>query len=207
MQQINWHIVGGLRLNTSRSRSLVKLVAAIAIALGSVPMAQAEVLDLTSASIAELNQAYATGKLTSEKVVSAYLKRIEAYDKHGPTINAVITLNPNALKAARALDAERKKGKVRGPLHGVPVVLKDNFDTFDLPTTGGSQLLEGSIPPDDAFVVKRLRDAGAIIIAKVNMSEWAGGAGGLRHHRSAARQERRCAEWFQLSRRSNSQSS
>lgn len=156
---------------------MVKLVAAIAFALGTATMVQAEVLDLTSASIADLNQAYATGKLTSEKVVSAYLKRIQAYDKQGPTINAVITLNPNALKTARALDAERKKGKVRGPLHGVPVVLKDNFDTFDLPTTGGSQLLEGSIPPDDASVVKRLRDAGAIILAKVNMSEWAGGAG------------------------------
>jgi amidase len=153
------------------------LFAAIAIALGSTLPAQAEVLEIDSASIADLNQAYATGKLTSAKVVSAYLKRIEAYDKRGPTINAVITLNPKALDTAKALDAERKQGKVRGPLHGIPVVLKDNFDTFDLPTTAGSQLLEGSIPPDDAFVVKRLRDAGAIILAKVNMSEWAGGAG------------------------------
>lgn len=164
-------------MNISRSRPAVTLFAAIAIALGSSLPAQAEVLDISSASIAELNQAYATGTLTSEKVVAAYLKRIEAYDKRGPTINAVITLNPKALATAKALDAERKKGKVRGPLHGIPVVLKDNFDTFDLPTTAGSQLLEGSIPPDDAFVVKRLRDAGAIIVAKVNMSEWAGGAG------------------------------
>ncbi|HEY5760624.1 MAG TPA: amidase family protein [Steroidobacter sp.] len=164
-------------MNISRSRSAVNLVAAVTIALGNVAPAYAESLDIDSASIADLNHAYATGKLTSEKVVAAYLKRIEAYDKHGPTINAVITLNPNALKTAKALDAERKKGKVRGPLHGIPIVLKDNFDTFDLPTTAGSQLLEGSIPPDDAFVVKRLRDAGAIILAKVNMSEWAGGAG------------------------------
>lgn len=164
-------------MNISRSRPAVTLFAAIAIALGSALPAQAEVLDISSASIAELNQAYASGKLTSEKVVAAYLKRIEAYDKRGPTINAVITLNPKALATAKALDAERKKGKVRGPLHGIPVVLKDNFDTFDMPTTAGSQLLEGSIPPDDAFVVKRLRDAGAIILAKVNMSEWAGGAG------------------------------
>jgi amidase len=153
------------------------LFAAVAIALGSALPVRAEVLDIGSATIADLNQAYATGKLTSEKVVAAYLKRIEAYDKRGPTINAVITLNPKALQTARALDAERKKGKIRGPLHGIPVVLKDNFDTFDMPTTAGSQLLEGSIPPDDAFVVKRLRDAGAIILAKVNMSEWAGGAG------------------------------
>jgi amidase len=177
LKQISRHIIGGLRLNISRSRPAVTLFAAIAIALGSALPAQAEVLDISSASIAELNQAYASGKLTSEKVVAAYLKRIEAYDKRGPNINAVITLNPKALATAKALDAERKKGKVRGPLHGIPVVLKDNFDTFDLPTTGGSQLLEGSIPPDDAFVVKRLRDAGAIILAKVNMSEWAGGAG------------------------------
>jgi len=171
------HIIGGPRLNISRSRSAVNLFVAVAIALGSALPSQAEVLDISSASIADLNQAYATGKLTSEKVVAAYLKRIEAYDKRGPTINAVITLNPKALQTAKALDAERKKGKVRGPLHGIPVVLKDNFDTFDMPTTAGSQLLEGSIPPDDAFVVKRLRDAGAIILAKVNMSEWAGGAG------------------------------
>ncbi len=164
-------------MNISRSRSAVNLFVAVAIALGSALPTQAEVLDISSASIADLSQAYATGKLTSEKVVAAYLKRIEAYDKRGPTINAVITLNPKALQTARALDAERKKGKVRGPLHGIPVVLKDNFDTFDMPTTAGSQLLEGSIPPDDAFVVKRLRDAGAIILAKVNMSEWAGGAG------------------------------
>jgi amidase len=174
---INLAHLGGSRLNTSRSRSTVKLVAALAIALGTASLAHAEVLDIDTASIADLEQAFATGKLSSEQVVKAYLKRIEAYDKHGPNINAVITLNPNALKTARALDAERKKGKVRGPLHGIPVVLKDNYDTFDMQTTAGSQLLEGSIPPDDAFVVQRLRDAGAIILAKVNMSEWAGGAG------------------------------
>jgi amidase len=81
------------------------------------------------------------------------------------------------LVEARALDAERKAGKVRGPLHGIPIVLKDNFNTFDMPTTAGSQLLEGSIPPADGFLSKKLRDAGAIIIAKVNLSEFAGGGG------------------------------
>jgi amidase len=155
---------------------IAKLLAAVALALGTAAVAQAETLDLDTASIADLEKAYAKG-LTSAKVVSAYLKRIEAYDKKGPMINAVITLNPKALATAKQLDAERKKGKVRGPLHGIPVVLKDNYDTFDLQTTGGSQLLEGSIPPDDAYVVKKLRDAGAIVVAKVNMSEWAGGAG------------------------------
>ena len=87
----------------------------------------------------------------------------------------MITLNPKALETARALDAERKAKGRRSPLHGIPIVLKDNYDTFDLPTTGGSMLLEGSIPPDDAFVVKKLRAAGAIILAKVNLSEFASG--------------------------------
>jgi amidase len=138
--------------------------------------AGAATINIETATIADIDKAFAGG-LTSEALVSAYLKRIEAYDKKGPRINAVITLNPRALAAAKALDAERKAGKVRGPLHGIPVILKDNYDTFDLPTTGGSQLLEGSMPPDDAFVVKKLRDAGVVIVAKVNLSEWAGGGG------------------------------
>jgi len=153
-----------------------KVGAVIACAVGFASLAHAGTLNIGTASIAELADAYEKG-LTSEQVVSAYLKRIEAYDKQGPKINAIITLNPRALDTAKALDAERKSGKVRGPLHGIPVVLKDNFDTMDMATTGGSQLLEGSIPPNDAFVVRKLRDAGAIILAKVNMSEWAGGAG------------------------------
>ena len=121
------------------ARSVLTLTA---LAFGAV--AYAGSLNIESATIAELNAALATGKLTSEKLVGAYLARIEAYDKQGPTINAVITLNPKRSDEAKALDAERKAGKVRGPLHGIPIVLKDNFDTFDMPTTAGSQLLEGS---------------------------------------------------------------
>jgi amidase len=136
-------------------------------------------LDITTATIADLQSAMSQGTLTAEKLTKLYLARISAYDKQGPTINAVITLNPKALETARALDAERKVGKIRGPLHGIPIVLKDNIDTFDLPTTAGSQLLAGSIPPDDAFITKKLRDAGAIIIAKVNLSEWAGSGGSV----------------------------
>lgn len=134
-------------------------------------------LDLTSATIADVNAAFAKGTLTSEKLVEFYLARIAAYDKQGPTINAVITLNPNALAEARKLDAERKAKGPRSLVHGIPVLLKDNYDTYDLPTTGGSQLLKGSIPPDDAFTVKKLRDAGAIILAKLNLSEFASGGG------------------------------
>ncbi|ATC64767.1 glutamyl-tRNA amidotransferase [Nibricoccus aquaticus] len=142
----------------------------------TLPALQAAQLDIKTATIADIQAAYSAG-LTSEKLLGAYLARIEAFDKKGPEINAVITLHPQALVQARALDAERKAGKVRGPLHGIPVLLKDNVDTFDVPTTGGSQLLEGSLPPDDAFITKKLRDAGVIILAKVNLSEWAGSGG------------------------------
>jgi len=151
------------------------------LALGlvlSIGLRAAE-LTIETATIADLQAAFAKGTLTSEKLTSLYLARVAAYDKQGPAINAFITLNAKALDQAKALDAERKAGKIRGPLHGIPIVLKDNFDTFDLPTTGGSQLLEGSIPPDDAYVVKKLRDAGAIILAKANLSEWAGGGGSV----------------------------
>jgi len=137
---------------------------------------QAATLDLTTATIADLQAAFREG-LTAEKVTAAYLARIAAFDQQGPQVNSVITLNPRAIEEARALDAERKAGKIRGPLHGIAVVLKDNIDTDDLPTTGGSQLLEGSLPPDDAFITRKLRDAGAIIVAKVNLSEWAGSGG------------------------------
>lgn len=158
-----------------RSRSLLSVAWVLCI-LGLTTI-RASALDLTSATVAEINAEFAKGTLTSEKLTEFYLARIAAYDKQGPTINAVIMLNPKALDLARTLDAERKAGKIRGPLHGIPVVLKDNYDTFDLPTTGGSQLLKGSIPPDDAFVVKKLRDAGAIILAKLNLSEFASGGG------------------------------
>jgi amidase len=144
-----------------------------ALALAAAPLGAAP-LDITTATIADIQSAMAKGTLTSEKLTTAYLARVSAFDQQGPAINAVITLNPKALAEAKALDAERKAGKVRGPLHGVPIVLKDNFNTFDLPTSAGSQMLEGSIPPKDATVVKKLRDAGVVIIAKVNLSEFAG---------------------------------
>lgn len=137
--------------------------------------ASAKTIDLDSATIADLNAAFKAGTLTAEKLVQLYMARIQAYDNEGPALNAVITINPKALEIARELDAERKAKGPRSPLHGIPVVLKDNFDTVDMATTGGSVLLEGSIPPDDAFVVKKLRAAGAIILAKVNMSEFASG--------------------------------
>lgn len=149
------------------------------LAFGFSPFARAVELPLQNATIADLQRAFEKGTLTAERLTEIYLARITAYDQQGPAINTVITLNHRALEQARALDAERKAGKVRGPLHGVPLVLKDNFDTFDLPTSAGSQLLEGSMAPDDAYVVKKLRDAGCIILAKVNLHEFAGGGGSV----------------------------
>src|SRR5262245_12461804 len=151
-------------------------VIAVVTAAASIAVRAAKTIDLDAATIADLNAAFKAGTLTSEKLVQMSLARIQAYDRQGPSLHAVITINPKALDTARALDAERRTKGARSPLHGIPIVLKDNFDTADLPTTGGSLLLEGWIPPDDAFVVKKLRAAGAIIVAKVNMSEFASGA-------------------------------
>lgn len=161
-----------LILRRLRLLPTVALVAAVTLA---APAIQGAPVDLTQASIADLEKAMDKGSLTSEKLTKLYLARIKAYDKKGPAINAVIMLNPHALETARALDSERKAKGPRGPLHGIPVLLKDNFNTADLPTTAGSFMLKGSIPPEDAFLVKKLRDAGAIILAKVNLSEFASG--------------------------------
>jgi amidase len=135
----------------------------------------ADTFDLTSATVADINAAIDAGALTSEKLVELSLARIAAYDERGPSLNAVMLLNPAAIERARELDEERLSKGRRSPLHGIPVVLKDNIDTSDMPTTGGSFMLKGSMPPDDAFLVQQLRAAGAIILAKLNMSEFASG--------------------------------
>ena len=150
-------------------------VLALALCICVAHPVAAQPIDLDTATIADLNAAFTRGTLTAERLVRLYLARIDAYDRKGPDLRAVIALNPKARDIARALDAERKSKGPRSPLHGIPIVLKDNFDTADMPTTGGSVLLEGSLPPDDAFVVKKLREAGAIILAKVNLSEFASG--------------------------------
>ena len=137
--------------------------------------AAAESFELTTATIADINKAFDSGALNSEQLVQLSLARIAAYDESGPQLNAVMLLNPAAIETARALDAERREKGRRSPLHGIPVVLKDNFDTADMPTTAGSFMLKGSVPPDDAFLVRQLRAAGAVILAKLNMSEFASG--------------------------------
>ncbi len=159
-------------------RPLRPLLASCGLALVALSQPlRAAVLDLETATVLDLQKAY-DGGLTSERVVEAYLKRISAYDQAGPKLNSILTLNPKAIEIARALDAERKATGPRSPLHGVPIVVKDNYDTFDLATTGGAIALKGLVPPRDAFTVKRLRDAGAIILAKTNLDEFARGATG-----------------------------
>lgn len=133
--------------------------------------------DLNAATIPDIQAAVDAGALTSEGLVQMYLNRIAMYDDHGPSLNAIITMNPKALETARELDAERIEKGRRSPLHGIPVLLKDNYNTFDMPTTGGSVTLAGSVPSKDAFTVKRLRDMGAIILGKANLSEYATPAG------------------------------
>ncbi|WP_460906154.1 amidase family protein [Spirosoma areae] len=129
---------------------------------------------LREATIDQLHTAMQTGKLTAVQLVQLYLDRIEAYDKQGPYLNAIILVNPKALTEARRLDSLYKAtGKLVGPLHGIPVIVKDNYDTYDMPTTNGTLAMKNSIPPDDAFVVRKIREAGAIIIVKSNLAEFA----------------------------------
>ena len=125
-------------------------------------------------SLTELQSKLSSGELTSAQLVESYLEQIDLIDRAGPTLNAIIEINPQAKEIAAGLDRERAAGRLRGPLHGIPIVLKDNIETADqLTTTAGSLALEGHIAAQDAFLVQRLRAAGALILAKANLSEWA----------------------------------
>ena len=130
--------------------------------------------ELNEITISELQDKMAKGEYSSEKITQLYLERIAAIDKKGPELNAVIELNPDALAIAKSMDEERKAGKIRGPLHGIPILIKDNIDTADkMMTTAGSLALAGHIATTDAFIVKKLRKAGAVLLGKTNLSEWA----------------------------------
>jgi Asp-tRNA(Asn)/Glu-tRNA(Gln) amidotransferase A subunit family amidase len=135
----------------------------------------AAAFDVQEKTIAELQAALTSGAVTSRSLVLAYLGRIRAYDLAGPRLNAMIAMNPKVLEAADALDRERAARGARGPLHGIPIVIKDNFETIDMPTTGGTVALTGFMSGRDAFQVRRLRDAGAIVIGKTNLHELAAG--------------------------------
>jgi amidase len=154
------------------SASLTLSLCAPVLAASPAP----RVFKLEETTVADIDAALASGELTSEKLVRLYLDRIAAYDDSGPKLNAVLTINPKALEEAAKLDRERATRGPRGPLHGIPVLLKDNIDTFDMPTSNGSAILKNSVPPSDAYIAKALREAGAIILGKTAMGEFAGGS-------------------------------
>jgi Asp-tRNA(Asn)/Glu-tRNA(Gln) amidotransferase A subunit family amidase len=147
--------------------------------------AAAAAFDVTEKSIGELQSAMTAGQVSSVDLVHAYLERIAAFDQQGPALNAVLYLNPNAVQVASELDGERAAGRTRGPLHGIPVLLKDNYDTSDMPTTGASLVLRDARPTYDAFQVRKLREAGAVLLGKLNLHEL---ALGLTTHSSLAGQ-------------------
>ena len=171
------------------SSALLAGAAASAGATGAVvqdkagPMTNVPPFELEEISIARLGAGMVSGKYTSRGLVEMYVNRIEALDRKGPTLRAVLEINPDAIKIADELDAERKATGPRGPLHGVPILLKDNIDTADRMTaTAGSLALEGTFAPHDSFLARRLRQAGAVLLGKANMSEWAN----FRGHRSCS---------------------
>jgi len=138
------------------------------------PAWQPQPFELEEATIAQLQAWMREGRYTARAITELYIRRIEELDRQGPALRHVLEINPDALEIADRLDAERRAGRVRGPLHGIPVLLKDNIDTHDrMTTTAGSLALEGSIPPRDSHVAARLREAGAILLGKASLSEWA----------------------------------
>lgn len=138
------------------------------------PAIQADSADYREYDIQTLQALMQSGELSSKQLVQYYLQRIDAIDRHGPKLNSIIEINPQAIEIAAALDAERQRTGPRGPMHGIPVLLKANIDTADMmETTAGSLALKGHHPPADAFVVTQLRKAGAVILGKTNLSEWA----------------------------------
>jgi len=137
--------------------------------------AQSRGFDAFELSIPELQVAMERGETTSQELVRQYLERIDAFDGRGPRLNAMIYLNPHAIEEAEALDREREATGGRGPLHGIPIVLKDNYDTYDMPTTASLVALTGFVPPDDGYQVRKLREAGVVFIGKTNMHELARG--------------------------------
>lgn len=162
-------------MKLSTAASFVALTAFSASSVNAQTPLASPAFEVHEATIAQLQTAMESGRTTSLQLVDAYLARIAAFDARGPALNSMIRINRQARADAGRMDAERRGGKVRGPMHGVPIILKDNFNTSNMPTSGGSLALAGHQTADDAFIVKRLRDAGAIILGKSNMHELAAG--------------------------------
>jgi amidase len=155
-------------------RALMKRAAVFASCfVCCLALASAQQFQIDEATIGSIHAAFQGGQLTCHALVQQYLDRIAAYDKRGPAVNALITINPNALRVADELDLAFRGRGLTGPLHCIPFIVKDNFNTADLPTSAGSLALADSRPPSDAFEVRRIREAGAIVVAKANMSEFA----------------------------------
>lgn len=141
--------------------------------VGAQPTPAPPPFDVVEASIADIQAALRAGRITCRGLVERYLRRIEAYDKNGPAVNAIVLVNPRALAEADALDARAKSGEAPGPLHCIPTIVKDNFETAGLQSSNGSLTFEGYVPASDAFQVARIKAAGAIVLAKSNLAEWA----------------------------------
>jgi amidase len=166
--------LGRVRIGTAAA--VIGLGAAAGVFAGfQVTQAEPKKFELVEATIEDVHAEYKAGRLTARALVRAYLDRIEAYDKNGPKLNTVISVNPKALEEADALDAAYKKSGPVGPLHGIPVVLKDQMDVAGIPTTLGSLVFKDVVPTRDAFVTDKLKKAGAIVIAKVTLGEMGGG--------------------------------
>jgi amidase len=152
----------------------VAIPATLAAELQDAAAQEVKAFELNEVTVAELQDGMKSGKFTAHSIAQKYLERIEAIDKHGPALNSVIELNPDALAIAESMDAERKAKGPRGPMHGIPVLIKDNIGTADrMMTTAGSLALLGFTPERDAAVTRRLRESGAVILGKTNLSEWA----------------------------------
>jgi amidase len=153
------------------------LLVATCVTVSAAAAAQApsppRAFDVTETTIADVHAAMRAATLSCRELVSAYLARIDAYDRNGPALNSIIVVNPAALSVADSLDRRARSGAPMGPLHCIPMIVKDNFETTDLPTTAGSLSLQGMVPRQDAFMVQRIREAGAIVLAKSNMAEFA----------------------------------
>ena len=162
-------LIGGVSATVLPALAAAREIETPAPAAPDVPS-----FELDEISISDLQDGMKSGKFTAKAIAEKYLARIDALDKKGPAINSIIELNPDALAAAEAMDKERQAGKIRGPLHGVPILIKDNIDTADrMMTTAGSLALVGAKPPQDSTVAKKLREAGVVILGKTNLSEWA----------------------------------
>lgn len=173
MSDLRPQIADRLKIAGCVIAATVTLVGCNQTRVAEAPPQATPALDVVELSAADARDRMASGQLTSEALTTAYLDRIAKVDDAGPTLGSVIELNPKAVADAQALDAERKAGKVRGPMHGLPVLIKDNVDIAGMVNSAGSLALADNHPAADAFIVKRLREAGAVILGKTNLSEWA----------------------------------